>query len=45
MPKEFSDSVKIYYPEFSREELLSLFRERTKELSEKLLTTGLLALL
>ena len=36
MQRESSDSVKIYYPEFSRDELLARLVEGAKRLAEKL---------
>ena len=36
MPSESSDSVRVFWPRLSREELLRLLRERLPKLAEKL---------
>jgi len=36
MQKKSSDYVKVYYPKFSRDELVAMVRERLAELSKKL---------
>jgi hypothetical protein len=36
MPKKSSNSVKIYYPKLSREELTSLLKEKTHDLLKEL---------
>jgi len=36
MPKKYSDSVRIYYPKFNREELIRLLKEKVSGLSKEL---------